>query len=102
VKLWDIATGKEVVGAPRPPWFDPEVMTYAPNGKTMAIAVPPFATTIQFLDPATGRVRGEFRGPLDLVTALAVGADGRLFTGFRDGTILAWDPRVVNVPADRP
>src|SRR5205085_10063029 len=29
VKLWDVATGKEVAGPP-PPWFDPAVMAVAP------------------------------------------------------------------------
>ena len=99
VKLWDVATGKEVAGPP-PPWFDPAVMAVAPDGKTKAVATP--GGTIQFQDVATGRVRGEFRGPPEPVTALAIGPDGRLFTGTPDGTVLAWDPRAVKPPpADR-
>src|SRR5205807_1322024 len=61
VKLWDVASGKEVAG-PKPHWFDPEVMAFAPDGKTMAVAPPPFGTAIHFQDVATGQVRGEFRG----------------------------------------
>ncbi len=101
VKLWDIATGKEL-GGPMPPWFSPEVVAYAPDGKTMAVAPAPFGMTIQFLDVATGRVRGEFRGPRERVTALAFGPDGRLFTGSLDGTVLAWDPRAVGFPPADP
>jgi hypothetical protein len=101
VKLWAVATGKDVAGPP-PPWFDPEVMALAPDGKTMAVAVPPFGKTIEFRDVATGQVHGAFRGPPDRVTALAFGPDGRLFTGTPDGTVLAWDPRAVMLPpADR-
>jgi WD40 repeat protein len=101
VKLWDVATGKEVAGPP-PPWFDPAVMAVAPDGKTKAVATPD-GMTIQFQDTATGQVRGEFRVPPNAeVTALALGPDGRLFTGGPDGTVLAWDPRVVKPPpADR-
>jgi len=102
VKLWDVATGKEVAG-PTPPWFDPQVASFTPDGKTMAVAVPQSGTTFEFRDIATGRVRGEFRVPPNAeVTALALGPDGRPFTGGPDGTVLAWDPRAVKPPpADR-
>jgi WD40 repeat protein len=100
VKLWDVASGKEVAGPP-PHWFNPEVMAVAPDGKAMAVAPPPFGMTVQFQDVATGQVRGEFRGPRDRVTALAFGPDGQLFTGALDGTVLAWPPRAANPPADR-
>jgi WD40 repeat protein len=95
VKLWELATGKEVAG-PTPPWFDPEVMAMAPDGKSMIVARPPFGTTIEWQDLVTGqvRVRGELRGSREQVTALAVGPDGLVFTGAPDGTVLAWDTRV--------
>ena len=101
MKLWDIASGKEVADDPPPHWSDVEVMTFGPDGKTIAVATPD-GRTIQFRDAATGQVRGEFRGPRDRVTALAFGPDGRLFTGSLDATVLAWDPRAVGrPPADR-
>jgi WD40 repeat protein len=102
VKLWDVATGKEVAG-PTPPWFDPQGVSFTPDGKTMAVAVPPSGTTFEFRDTATGQVRGEFRVPPNAeVTALGIGPDGRVFTGGPDGTVLAWDPRAVKPPpADR-
>jgi WD40 repeat protein len=96
VKLWDVATGKELAG-PRPAWFDPEVMAFAPDGTTMAVAIPA-DRLIQFRDTAMGQVRGELRGPFEKVTALAIGPDGRLLTGFSNGTLFAWDPRAVNPP----
>ena len=99
VKLWDIATGKELDGQPGH-WYDDEVMAFGPDGKTVAVATPD-GTTIQFRDAATWQVRGEFRGSRDRVTALAFGPDGRLFSGTLDGTVLAWDPRAANPPADR-
>jgi WD40 repeat protein len=99
VKLWGIATGKELDGRPAP-WFDDEVMAFGPDGKT--IAAPTDEGTIVFRDAATGRVRGEFHGPRGRVTALAFGLDGRLFTGSLDATVLAWDPRAADgPPADR-
>jgi WD40 repeat protein len=102
VKLWDVATGKEISGPP-PPWFDPQVVSFTPDGKTMAVAVPPSGTTYEFRDTATGQVRGEFRVPPNAeVTALTLGPGGRVFTGGPDGTVLAWDPRAVKPPpADR-
>jgi WD40 repeat protein len=102
VKLWDVATGKEVAG-PTPPWFDPQVVSFTPDGKTMAVAVPQSGTTFEFRDTATGRVRGEFRVPPTAeVTALALGPDRRPFIGGPDGTVLAWDTRAVKPPpADR-
>jgi RNA polymerase sigma factor (sigma-70 family) len=97
VKLWDIATGKEVAGL-KPHWFVPEVMAIAPDGKTMAVAPPPFGTSIQFHWVATGEMWG-YRGPCERATAVAFGPDGQLFTGTQDGTVLAWE-KPATKPAD--
>lgn len=100
VKLWDVATGKEVAG-PTPHWFEPEIMAFSPDGKTVAVSPPPFGLTVQFQDAATGQARGEFKVPRGRVTAVAFGPDGQLFTGTTDGTVLAWDPQAVKpAPAD--
>jgi RNA polymerase sigma factor (sigma-70 family) len=98
VKLWEVASGKELDG-PAPPWFDPDVMTFSPDGKTMAVATAD--GKIEFRDAATGELRGEFPGPRDRVTALAFGPDGQLFTGFADATVLAWTSKVGKPPAER-
>jgi HEAT repeat protein len=42
---------------------------------------------------ATWKVRAEFRGHRDRVTAVAFGPDGRLFTGGLDTVVLRWDVR---------
>jgi hypothetical protein len=42
---------------------------------------------------ATWKVRAEFRGHRDRITAVAFGPDGRLFTGGLDTTVLGWDVR---------
>ena len=91
VKLWDIATGKEVA-APRPLWFAPEVLAITPDGKTIAVARPD--GTIRFQDATTGQKRGDFQGQRDRVTAFAFGPSGPFFSGTLDGTVMAWDPRV--------
>jgi WD40 repeat protein len=96
VRPWDLASGKELAG-PTPHWFDPDVVTFTPDGKTMAAATPD-GRTIQLEDPATGQVREGLRGLSDRATALALGPDGRLYTGFADGTVLVWDPKAVKPP----
>jgi WD40 repeat protein len=96
VTLWDLASGRGREGQP-PRWFVDEVMAFGPGGAT--IAVPSDEGFIAFRDIATGRVRGVFHGPRGRVTALAFGADGRLFTASLDATVLAWDRRAVGFPA---
>jgi hypothetical protein len=97
VKLWDVASGEEL-GGPAPPWFDDEVMAFGPDGKTVAAPAPAPVGTIRLRDAATGQSRGELRVSRERATALAFGPDGRLFTGYPDATILAWDPRAVGRP----
>ena len=79
VKLWDIASGKERDGLPGH-WYDDAVMAFGPDGKTVAVATND--GTIQFRDAATWEVRREFPVPVR-ATALALGPDGRLFSGAR-------------------
>ncbi len=99
LKLWDVASGTEL-GGPPPHWSDVEVLAFAPDGKTIAAATP--EGPIEIRDAATGQVRGQITDPGGRVMALAFGADGRLFSGSLDTTVLAWDPRAVTAPpADR-
>ena len=97
VKLWDIATGKEV-HRPTPAWFQPGVITFTQDRKMMAVAAPPFGMPIYFHDSATQQPLGKFTWPREQVTALAFGPDGQLFTGTREGTVLKWDPRAAELP----
>src|SRR5262249_28665677 len=98
VKLWDIASGKELAG-PRPRWFAPEVLAVAPDGKTIAVASPD--GVIRFQDATTGQMRGAFQGPRDRVTALAFGPSGQLFSGTLDATVMAWDFHIIGIPTQR-
>src|SRR5262249_3673808 len=68
-----------------------EVLAFGPDGAT--VVTPAADGLVEFRDATTGQLRGEFRGPLGRPTALALGPDGRLFTGTPDATVLAWDPR---------
>ncbi|WP_422927332.1 sigma-70 family RNA polymerase sigma factor [Singulisphaera sp. PoT] len=102
--VWDIAAGQEVPG-PTPRWFTPELQAFAADGKTMAVARPPYGSAIQLQEVATGRVLGEFLGPPARVTSLAFGPDGRLYIGLPDGTVLARPPHAPGSPPagqDRP
>ncbi len=97
-KLWDVASAQEI-DEPPPHWVNVEVMAFAPDGKTVAVATPD--ATIQFRDAVTGKVRDTFRGSPGRVTALAFGPDGQLFSGSLDATVLAWDLRAVKPPFER-
>jgi RNA polymerase sigma factor (sigma-70 family) len=89
IKLWDLATGKEV-GGPTPAWFE-DPMESAPDGKTKAV-LQGGGRSIQLHDGATGQLLKEFVSPTERMTTLAFGADGRLYSGTVEGTVLAWDP----------
>ena len=90
--VWDVGTGKAVARLP----IGATAGAFAPDGKTLAVATAD--GTIQLRDAATGKVRGEFRGPRDTVLTLAFGPDGRLYSGSVDATVLAWDAKAAQAP----
>ncbi|HJZ55747.1 MAG TPA: WD40 repeat domain-containing protein, partial [Gemmataceae bacterium] len=98
-KFWDIASGNELDERP-PHWFGDDVIAVSPDGKTVAVAG--YDRTIPVRDAATGRVLGQIGGLSEQATALAIGPDGRLYSGSLDGTVLAWDPRAAQPPANPP
>jgi WD40 repeat protein len=90
-KLWDLATGAEIAG-PAPPWLAPDVLAFTPDGKSFAFATPD-GKQIHLRDASTGQAQGELLRTPQRTTALAFGPDDRLYTGFADGTVLAWPVR---------
>jgi hypothetical protein len=55
--------------------------------------------TVRLWEVATWKVRAEFRGHRDRVTAVAFGPNGRLFTGGLDTIVLGWDVQPPRSPA---
>jgi WD40 repeat protein len=91
VYVWDAATGRAVAtltAGARPGATD---AAFAPDGRTLATASAD--GVVRLWETATWKVRTEFRGHRDRVTALAFGPDGRLFTGGLDTVVLGWDVR---------
>lgn len=87
VFVWEVATGKRVASLP----VGATAAAFGVEGKTLAVAAPGGA--LQFWDVEGWKLRAEFPGPRDRVTALTFGPDGRLYSGSMDATVLAWDPK---------
>jgi RNA polymerase sigma factor (sigma-70 family) len=91
VYIWDAATGRVVATLAAEPRSGATNAAFAPDGRTLATASAD--GIIRLWEVATWRVRTEFRGHRDRVTALAFGPDGRLFSGGLDTVVLGWDVR---------
>jgi WD40 repeat protein len=91
VYVWDAATGRAVASLAAGPRPGAANAAFAPDGRTFATASAD--GVIRLWEVATWKVRAEFRGHRDRITALAFGPDGRLFTGGLDTTVLGWDVR---------
>jgi RNA polymerase sigma factor (sigma-70 family) len=97
VYVWDAATGRVVATLAAGPRPGAANAAFAPDGRTFAAASAD--GVIRLWEVATWKVRAEFRGHRDRVTALAFGPDGRLFTGGLDTVVLGWDVRPPRDPA---
>ncbi len=91
VCVWDTATGRLVASLADGPRSGAANAAFAPDGRTFATASAD--GVIRLWEVATWKVRAEFRGHRDRVTALAFGPDGRLFSGGLDTVVLEWDVR---------
>jgi hypothetical protein len=91
VYVWDVATGRLVANLADGPRPGAANAAFAPDGRTFATASAD--GIIRLWEVATWKVRAEFRGHRDRVTAVAFGPDGRLFTGGLDTVVLGWDVR---------
>jgi hypothetical protein len=89
VCVWDVATGREIANLAAGPRPGAANAAFAPDGRTLATASAD--GTIRLWEVATWKVRAEFRGHRDRITALAFGPDGRLYSGGLDTVVLGWD-----------
>jgi RNA polymerase sigma factor (sigma-70 family) len=89
VYVWDAATGRAVAALAAGPRPGASNAAFAPDGRTLATASAD--GIVRLWEVATWKVRAEFRGHRDRVTAVAFGPDGRLFTGGLDTVVLGWD-----------
>jgi RNA polymerase sigma factor (sigma-70 family) len=97
VTVWDAATGRAVANLGSDPPAGAGCVAFAPDGRTLATASA--NGLIRLWEVATWKVRAEFRGHRDRITALAFAPDGRLFTGGLDTTVLGWDVQPPPAPA---
>ncbi len=91
VHVWEVATGRAVAALDPGRQAGAANAAFAPDGRTLAVASA--GGVIRLWEAATWKVRAEFRGHRDGVTALAFGPDGRLFSGGLDTVVLARDVR---------
>jgi WD40 repeat protein len=91
ITVWDAATGRVVASLSDGPRPGAANAAFAPDGRTFAAASAD--GVIRLWEVATWKVRAEFRGHRDRITAVAFGPDGRLFTGGLDTVVLGWDVR---------
>src|SRR5438874_1020736 len=91
MSVWAVGTGRAVATLTAGPRPGAANAAFARDGRTLATASGD--GIIRLWEVATWKVRAEFRGHRDRVTALAFGPDGRLFTGGLDTVVLGWDVR---------
>ncbi len=100
VRLWEVATGKEIFTLLRRQGRNVGTVAFSPDGRIIAAGDgddrPPGAARepnrIRLWDAATGEEIRHFQGHDTNVNALAFSPDGsRLASGLRDSTILIWE-----------
>jgi WD40 repeat protein len=96
VYIWHAATGRSVATLTAGPRNGASNAAFAPDGRTFATASAD--GVIRLWEVATWRVRAEFRGHRDRITAVAFGPDGRLFSGGLDSAVFGWDVRPLGAP----
>src|SRR5262249_42771320 len=99
LRLWEIASGQELLPAPAVAGQGCAALAFSPDGKTLASA----GEQLSLWELATGKERCRFRGHRGSVTGVAYGRGGNtLATVSRDGTALVWDVRGQSSPDAKP
>jgi WD40 repeat protein len=89
VRLWEIATGKELQVLKDPTGAMARI-AFSPDGKLLATASSDF--TIRLWEVATGKILSVLKGHSDVVDALAFSPDGQILaSGSSDDTIKLWE-----------
>jgi WD40 repeat protein len=89
VKVWDLATGKEVFSE-KTPNGPVNCVAIAADSKTLAFCGPD--TTIRLWDLTTGKQQATFKGHSENVCCVAFASNGKvLASGSQDTTIKLWD-----------
>jgi RNA polymerase sigma factor (sigma-70 family) len=89
--VWDTETGKRLATLPDGLPSGAVAGAFAIDGRTLVTATPD--GLLQVWETATWTLRSEHRGHRDRVNSVSFAADGRLFSGGLDTTVLAWDLR---------
>jgi WD40 repeat protein len=91
VKLWDVATWKEVHDLRDVPSIRISSLAFAPGGSSLAVGCD--SGTIQLWDIATAKEKARFKGTAGSILSLAFSADGKTLAAgnFRDSTVSLWD-----------
>jgi uncharacterized protein with WD repeat len=89
VKLWDVATGKQMGGHAAHTAVVTSV-AFSPDGKTLASAA--WDLSVQLWDVAGGKISADLRGHADGINAIAFSPDGKLLaSASADSTVKLWD-----------
>src|SRR5262245_21105823 len=92
VKLWDTATGQELLALKGHSIYDVTSVAFSPDGKRLVTASQDRDHTVKLWDAATGQELLTLKGHSNIVWSVAFSPDGkRLATGSLDRTVKLWD-----------